>query len=463
MGQAPQQPGILTSISEELGAQFPRTLLEDGPIIPHANIKVKNKKNARAAGIARSQGAQTTNEKVLQGVIDGQQVLIEKKNQQISSKKIESNVNTLMDKMGALPPDQLFSEQSFENVKRILPNLTKEQYFNALAPNSARRASLTKQLATLPIGTPLSKQTLDQLVNVGINDPNKYMSISVIEPPSTILGAIQQTALSEAAAGETTSPLFAAGVGFQRQQAAVDKATESVLASDLISAKGNAQALRDQIKSTGPLNTKQKFDAGKALRDDIRKGFKTINIQFEFWQNINKFSDPSKATKTFRLTDNDTLQGGIEIVDPNKNFQNVSDIALIYSFIKMLDPDSVVREGEIKLADRSTGFLTGIKVKAANILRGETLDPQQRAGILNVANQTLLSGAQGIQGLIDNVDENIQEFGLNRKTVIGKREENIIKQVDRIRKAQAQIQQPSPGQTSQTGTIGNIKFEILPD
>lgn len=62
-----------------------------------------------------------------------------------------------------------------------------------------------------------------------------------------------------------------------------------------------------------------------------------------------------------------------------------SDIAFVYSYMKMLDPTSVVREGEFATAEKSGGVPDRIRNLYNKTLNGEFLTPEQRADMLNTA------------------------------------------------------------------------------
>jgi len=463
------QQGILTSIQDE----------EPDILSPTVVNKVKNKKNAKAAGAARAAGAQTVIERTMQATIDDMQVLSEKKDQEMQTFKATQSLNIIMDKMGQLTPERLFSEEGFQSAKQLMPSLDKDTYFNALAPNSVRRRKLTKQLEALPVGTVLPPQTLETLKGVGIENPNKYMSLAITQPPNTLVGAVQQTAISQARSGDPSAPLGPTGQQLILNQERVDNAISSFHQEEVASIKQKTQLMTDAAKKEGGLNTKQKADFGRGLSKDLQSNMKNLNIQFEFWKNIQDFSDPSKSFETVRLLGNDTLPGGFQTVSADGSFQNVHDIALIYSFIKMLDPASVVREGEVKLAGNSTGFLEGLGISAEKIFTGQTLSDKQRAGILSVANRSLLNGSQGFEDNLQLIENNIDDFALNRKNVISGKADKMLREIRRlsratdsaIKSAESTPDDNTPNDNtpndntpkSTSFNVGNIKVEVLPD
>lgn len=67
----------------------------------------------------------------------------------------------------------------------------------------------------------------------------------------------------------------------------------------------------------------------------------------------------------------------------NPNAQN--DIAMIFSYMKMLDPTSVVREGEFATAQNAAGVDDQVKNLYNKALSGERLNPQQRMKMVKSA------------------------------------------------------------------------------
>lgn len=59
------------------------------------------------------------------------------------------------------------------------------------------------------------------------------------------------------------------------------------------------------------------------------------------------------------------------------------DLALIFNYMKVLDPGSTVREGEFATAQNSAGVNAAIRAKWNSMLNGERLAPEQRLDFLN--------------------------------------------------------------------------------
>lgn len=68
-----------------------------------------------------------------------------------------------------------------------------------------------------------------------------------------------------------------------------------------------------------------------------------------------------------------------------KEGQGFSDIALIFNFMKMLDPGSVVRESEFRVAATTGGVAQRAAVLMNKVLKGDRLEDGQRKEILQTA------------------------------------------------------------------------------
>jgi protein-tyrosine-phosphatase len=65
------------------------------------------------------------------------------------------------------------------------------------------------------------------------------------------------------------------------------------------------------------------------------------------------------------------------------------DITIFYSFVKALDPESVVREGELKFVQTSRSIPAGLRQTLKNALTGEKLSKEERLRVQDFMNQRL--------------------------------------------------------------------------
>lgn len=100
------------------------------------------------------------------------------------------------------------------------------------------------------------------------------------------------------------------------------------------------------------------FDREKTLRTEISAQSKSFNdIQDAFGRISATAKDPSAA----------------------------GDLALIFNYMKMLDPGSTVREGEFANAQNAAGVSDRVRAYWNNLQRGERLTPEQRVDFMKQA------------------------------------------------------------------------------
>ena len=97
------------------------------------------------------------------------------------------------------------------------------------------------------------------------------------------------------------------------------------------------------------------------------------------------------------------------------------DIALVTSFMKMLDPGSVVRETEFATAANTGGLLAKLKSAVTKIEDGKFLSPEQRTDFQRLAGKYLEAANTQEQGVQSSYQAIIDNYGLNPVNVFGAR------------------------------------------
>jgi hypothetical protein len=102
------------------------------------------------------------------------------------------------------------------------------------------------------------------------------------------------------------------------------------------------------------------------------------------------------------------------------------DQGLISGYAKILDPESVVREGEYAVVERGGGFLDGI-ANRIDILQGKArLQPAQRATLLKAA-QSIQRGRQAeYQRIRSAYEKRAIQYGLDPKRTFGLEDEITV-------------------------------------
>lgn len=109
--------------------------------------------------------------------------------------------------------------------------------------------------------------------------------------------------------------------------------------------------------------------------------------------------------------------GRINTLAKNKN--SASDLGLIVSFTKMLDPGSVAREGEVALTQSAAGALDQAAVWIPRLQGGKTLLPDNtRQMYVNAARDMFSSYEKTYQRLADSTKKRATEYGLSPERIM---------------------------------------------
>lgn len=131
--------------------------------------------------------------------------------------------------------------------------------------------------------------------------------------------------------------------------------------------------------------------------------------QFEFEQKLrNEYNTQTGDFQTVRSSYQRVLQS---------QDTPAGDIALIFNYMKMLDPGSVVREGEFATAQNAGGIPDRILNAYNKALNGERLNPGQREMFSNQA-KSLYTGAQSREKEVrKGLERVINNYGLKKSNV----------------------------------------------
>jgi hypothetical protein len=94
------------------------------------------------------------------------------------------------------------------------------------------------------------------------------------------------------------------------------------------------------------------------------------------------------------------------------------DLALIFNYMKVLDPGSTVREGEFATAEQAGGVDTRVRSLYNRIVSGERLTPEQRADFANRATRLYQGAEQQYRSLADQYGSFARAAGLPVEQVI---------------------------------------------
>lgn len=121
---------------------------------------------------------------------------------------------------------------------------------------------------------------------------------------------------------------------------------------DVAEVEGKAAAAKNKAMTEGGvplLKPEQKVSVENTLRADFVKRSEPFVVANDAWNRI-------------------------QAIEPT----GAGDVALLYSFMKMLDPASTVREGELALAQDAAGVPAHVRNLYNSVIKGERLPPELR-------------------------------------------------------------------------------------
>lgn len=174
----------------------------------------------------------------------------------------------------------------------------------------------------------------------------------------------------------------------------------SALQTALKTITENRQNMSGKIYGKEKINTEIKLssDFEKAIGDN-RDAIKSYGRLEAIWLNpedmqqmVNRVSKNLIIQKKNgeRVVVNDLFSDG------RVDGQGAKDLALIFGFMKMLDPRSVVREGEFTMASQTGGQASYYEAKIAGILSGQKLTAKERRNLMRIARSQFMQAKDSI-------------------------------------------------------------------
>lgn len=199
----------------------------------------------------------------------------------------------------------------------------------------------------------------------------------------------------------------------------MQKAWEQPAKIDVESAQGRYQSVLDKYKA---LKEESDAEKNRALLEKQLKTeqTKTSQEQQKLGQaRINQVEGLADRLKQ-RKTDFDTLESAYEnMKTAQATGTGASQIGALYSFVKVLDPTSAVREGEISLAQSANPLLQrlGIQYNLDKIQKGQVLPPSLVKDLVTVAGNMYLQKKNQFQDAINREVETAKAYGIEDRII----------------------------------------------
>ncbi len=137
-------------------------------------------------------------------------------------------------------------------------------------------------------------------------------------------------------------------------------------------------------------------------------------------------SDLSKAEMAMRKEVTDRVKDQRDVLTMYQKVQGAAqqpsaanDLAMIFAYMKMLDPGSVVREQEFANAQNAAGVPDQVRNAYNKALRGERLNPEQRNQFLSSAHQIADIAGKQITDVAREYQTSADEYGYDARRATG--------------------------------------------
>jgi len=236
------------------------------------------------------------------------------------------------------------------------------------APQAAPRAPLSALMQDRPQAAAAPQQRRSGFGGIMdyLGTPSPTTGLSRAEQ---FAAALDPLIMPEMRAGEAIRAR-----GAQRQAEARKNRTMEYLATQAATDPLAAQML-EMARATG--------DVGGAVSALMQQRLKGPKDTFKDVQALRKEFTGLSRIKNF----SDITEAYTRIIKSAKDPSAAGDLALIFNYMKVLDPASVVRESEFAAAAKAGGLGPRIQAAVEQIEKGTRLAPEQRADFVNRATQ----------------------------------------------------------------------------
>lgn len=173
-----------------------------------------------------------------------------------------------------------------------------------------------------------------------------------------------------------------------------------------IDPKDYTQESLRQFQATRDYSTLQAAGSPAKQAETLFKNAKALRGEF------------TQATKNF--ADINNSYGRIKVSAENPS--PAGDLSLIFNYMKMLDPESVVRESEFATAAATGSYGERIKAFVQKALSGERLSDDQRLDFVNRAKELYKEAATIHSGRVKEFEKKATQFNVDPSTVIFNRQ-----------------------------------------
>lgn len=106
------------------------------------------------------------------------------------------------------------------------------------------------------------------------------------------------------------------------------------------------------------------------------------------------------------------------VIASAENPSAAGDLALIFNYMKVLDPGSTVREGEFATAQNAAGVPGRVISLYNNLIKGERLNPEQRGDFVQRSRMLFQQAERGFQGIRNQYADIAKDYGYDLERTV---------------------------------------------
>ena len=291
---------------------------------------------------------------------------------------------------------------------------------SSLKPDKTTTGGLTNKPYTLQkdikgIG---KKDDIVTLTNAAAADIIKVDPAALLEYKAPTSGSEDKTRMDVVIKGAVDNP----------ETLDIDERVGNILRKDYDPEKHSPMSSLDTSKtSDGPQTTLAKLyadlekapvgsDQRAAIQQQIDAEITKSGFDKELFEAESKIlADYTKRTK--ELVEAEIAYN--KLAEARNAKDGVGDLAMVFSFMKMLDPGSVVRESEFSAAQNTAGLFQKLQVAAESIKKGDLLSEPQRKNFLELSKKFLDAGRVHMAKIRLDKGLQVQNYGLNPVNIFG--------------------------------------------
>lgn len=295
--------------------------------------------------------------------------------EQISEKEKASSLNFGVRVLSALESDpavgaRLLRERA--EAEKNSGNVENAQFYEQLAGTAEKSPGDAMKVGTLVLSSiPGSKDALDNIIKSREEARSAELQPLEIEAKKTDIG------LGRAQIAESY-----AGIDLKREQAAASRQLAQKYLAE------TNKSLKEVAGESGAIPEKDKPDMELKLRKEYNTETKTYKDVLESYRRIEATEDTA-----------------------------VGDISLIFAYMKMLDPASVVREGEQATAQNARGVPDSVANLYNKALSGERLTENQRKQFRSQASKLAEAAKETEKTVRSGLTRISKKYGLDTENI----------------------------------------------